>query len=674
MSSGGGGGVVEGRGGFRGVGFGGETGGGFRGGVADGVSGGVKDNSGLFANRPRGFGLETPSLRDMKAKQGAIVSKFMTFFQRKYSLVVEMYQSSFYRQKPNWDRIAEFVYSDLCTTEDLRKEVKDVQFHPVKMLLFVKFSEEMWRDVVVEKLQSTEGVTWTEYGVRVKGYSLDAEVKFIRLLGVSPETGEEEIKETFLELGIGEVIELKKGWLDAKRLPGVTNGTWALRVKILDPDKIIPSYIHRRDEGELWSLNFEGRIFCCWKCGSGYHIGDKCREHSRTFDEVFNGSASDEHFEKPTWAAVVRSGQGDSEQSREKVREMEMKIKEDNKRRDKERKEVEENERFEKEEVERKKNLYKAEKQFAVQKAMIDAQEATVHVNYLSEEVEGDGDDALFSNVVGIIEDEVKSKSCSKYQEIVTSAESNAREKALQTAIKHKTWLEQRSTEKLTTSMNIELERIFGPGAGQLAIEFQVSNHEDDNEASEHNEDADGNEPSDTSGDELDPSLGRMSSTPTRQAARRGRKRMTRNSDDSTASLSPVREPLSDSEEGKNKDKKFKLALDEDSQDGDVMGEGSGNLRGEDGGNTLDELDLQVGENNVDNLVDQQRNMLEPSVIGSQGGLGNRSELERVEWHSICEFWEHEDTLQSSSNGDDLSSEVALPSKSPDRKGGSERN
>ena len=33
---------------------------------------------------------------------------------------------------------------------------------------------------------------WTD--VRVKGYSLDAQVKFIRLLGVSPETGEDEIK------------------------------------------------------------------------------------------------------------------------------------------------------------------------------------------------------------------------------------------------------------------------------------------------------------------------------------------------------------------------------------------------------------------------------------------------------------------------------------------------
>ena len=40
-------------------------------------------------------------------------------------------------------------------------------------------------------------------------------MKFIRLLGVSPETGEEEIKNTFIEVGIVEVMEIKKGWLDA---------------------------------------------------------------------------------------------------------------------------------------------------------------------------------------------------------------------------------------------------------------------------------------------------------------------------------------------------------------------------------------------------------------------------------------------------------------------------
>ena len=81
-------------------------------------------------------------------------------------------------------------------------------------------------------------------------------MKFIRLLGVSPETEADEIVKVFKDVGIGDIIEIKKGYLDSVRLPGVNNGTWSLRVKIPDADKSIPSYIHRRDEGKLWSLNF----------------------------------------------------------------------------------------------------------------------------------------------------------------------------------------------------------------------------------------------------------------------------------------------------------------------------------------------------------------------------------------------------------------------------------
>ena len=192
--------------------------------------------------------METPTLNELKAKQGAIVAKFMTFFRRKSTCVIEMYEKSFYKQKPTWDKIADFVYNDLCQTPEMRKEVKDVQFHPVKMLLFVRFSEDRFRDEVIAKIQSAAGLIWSDYRVRVKGYSLDAQVKFIRLLGVSPETGEDEIKRSFAEAGIGEVIEIKKGLLDVNRLPGVTNGTWELRVKFHDAEKVIPSYIHRRDE------------------------------------------------------------------------------------------------------------------------------------------------------------------------------------------------------------------------------------------------------------------------------------------------------------------------------------------------------------------------------------------------------------------------------------------
>ena len=71
------------------------------------------------------------------------------------------------------------------------------------------------------------------------------------MLGVSPEIGEEDIRKPFMDVGIGEVIEIKEGLIDERRLPGVTNGTWSLRVKITDPKKYVPSYIHRREEGEL---------------------------------------------------------------------------------------------------------------------------------------------------------------------------------------------------------------------------------------------------------------------------------------------------------------------------------------------------------------------------------------------------------------------------------------
>ena len=108
--------------------------------------------------------------------------------------------------------------------------MKDVQLHPVKMLIFIRFAEDKFRDEVLAKIQA--GVVWRDYKVKVKGYSLDSKVKFIRLLGVSPETGSAEIKKVFEDLGIGNVIEIKKGLLDSARLPGVTNGTWNIRVKI----------------------------------------------------------------------------------------------------------------------------------------------------------------------------------------------------------------------------------------------------------------------------------------------------------------------------------------------------------------------------------------------------------------------------------------------------------
>ena len=261
--------------------------------------------------------------------------------------------------------------------------------------------------------------------------------------------------------------------LDARRLPGMTNGAWALRVKILDPDKIIPSYIHRRDEGELWSLNFEGRVFCCWKCGAGTHIGDKCRDQTRTFEEVFNGSVTDIDFEKPTWAAVVRSGQGDDTEHRQRVKDIESKLKEDNKKRHSEQMELDERLRLEQQDARKQKEVAEAERKKVIDDVAKKARELNAgNVDADSEDCFGDlSDGSLLSKVADMAGQSVESD----------DPEAEARDRALLTAIKHKSWLESRSVRNvvesgvhlnLTTDEAQELERIFGPGAAehQLAM------------------------------------------------------------------------------------------------------------------------------------------------------------------------------------------------------------
>ena len=80
-----------------------------------------KNSDGLNPNRQRGFNaqsrIETPTLNDMKAKQGAIVSRFMTFANRKNTVMVELYERSFYTKRPGWDSLANFVYNDLCPSD-----------------------------------------------------------------------------------------------------------------------------------------------------------------------------------------------------------------------------------------------------------------------------------------------------------------------------------------------------------------------------------------------------------------------------------------------------------------------------------------------------------------------------------------------------------------------------
>ena len=131
----------------------------------------ARDESGLSANRQRGFSSQvtvkpntrvpTTNLHDMQAKEGSLVSKFMTFLCWKNTFVVDLYEAVFFRSKPTFDVISEFIFKDLCADLESKRALVDVQLHPVKMLLFIKFNSEESRDAINEKVQSTQGVIWS---------------------------------------------------------------------------------------------------------------------------------------------------------------------------------------------------------------------------------------------------------------------------------------------------------------------------------------------------------------------------------------------------------------------------------------------------------------------------------------------------------------------------------
>ena len=69
------------------------------------------------------------------------IRKFLNFYKRKNSVCVDLYQPAFYSKKPNWEDMAEFVYAVLAVGSTsapqlIRAAVKDVQLHPIKILLF----------------------------------------------------------------------------------------------------------------------------------------------------------------------------------------------------------------------------------------------------------------------------------------------------------------------------------------------------------------------------------------------------------------------------------------------------------------------------------------------------------------------------------------------------------
>ena len=229
------------------------------------------------------------------------VRKFLNFYKRKNSVCVDLYQPAFYNRKPNWEDLADFVYSVLAvggtsSPQQVRAAVVDIQLHPVKKLLFLKFADQAVRDEVATRLQ--EGLVWPAFATTVTGWGMDKSVERIRVLGVSPETNEGGVR-TVLEQ-YGEILEARKGYI-SRKLPGVTNGIWTVKL-VLGKEKVLPPFLIMKEEGEVWQLA-TGEASVCWKCGQSGHIGDKCHQDVSTLAASLSGPTESQ---QPSWAHVVR--------------------------------------------------------------------------------------------------------------------------------------------------------------------------------------------------------------------------------------------------------------------------------------------------------------------------------------------------------------------------------
>ena len=248
-----------------------------------------------------GGGVRGGARADVNVKGREEIRQFLNFYKRRNSVCVDLYQPAFYTRKPNWEDLAEFVYSVLAvggtsTPQQIREAVVDIQLHPVKKLLFLKFADQNIRDEVATRLQA--GLVWPTFATTVTGWGMDKPVERIRVLGVSPETDEKGVRTV---LGVyGEVLETRKGFI-SKKLPGCTNGIWTVKI-ILGESKLLPPFLIMKEEGEVWQLA-TGELSVCWKCGQSGHIGDKCHQDVSALAASLSGPGESH---QPSWAHVVR--------------------------------------------------------------------------------------------------------------------------------------------------------------------------------------------------------------------------------------------------------------------------------------------------------------------------------------------------------------------------------
>ena len=107
----------------------------------------------------------------------------------------------------------------------------------------------------------------------------------------------------------GEVLDVNKGLISPKKLPGCTNGIWSVKL-ILEKDQTLTPFLIMKEEGEVWQLA-TGEISVCWKCGAPGHIGDKCYQDISVLAASLVGPSVSQ---QPSWAHVVRGARAVAQQ------------------------------------------------------------------------------------------------------------------------------------------------------------------------------------------------------------------------------------------------------------------------------------------------------------------------------------------------------------------------
>ena len=207
----------------------------------------------------------------------------LEFFHRKNTLAIDLSPIQGRENRPNRKEMFSFITKQLGLKEE---EIVAIQHHAFVPQVFLKVqSEDILGRVETKLLQGTavNGKTYMLFGWRC-----DKPLTTVRINNITPETSKEEIEKI-----MGKYCKVKTcemGVYECAKTSVIYDGTWLLRVWT-EPGKGLPSVIYYNpDESDdkvfdVWSLNFDGKVSCCWKCGGEDHIGDRCRARRPKLDD-----------------------------------------------------------------------------------------------------------------------------------------------------------------------------------------------------------------------------------------------------------------------------------------------------------------------------------------------------------------------------------------------------